>query len=193
MIVFKSFSDGIHWFDLATEETVHFNFPQIWTPLCPIPVSQPKNKKTKEKATHNAEVFFKATIPLVNLHIKSMTTWIEDKVWLSFNLWHLKLSYFSSIPAQYVRSLWNIKYSLSVAIHITQYGKYLQKKKEEEKDIQWNKRTLLQSVLSRNYLDILEVRCCKKEKKKKIKNRFHRLEKIRNKWLLNCYWVTENW
>lgn len=42
-------------------------------------------------------------------------------------------------------------------------------KKEEEKDIQWNKRTLLQSVLSRNYLDILEVRCCKKEEEEKKK------------------------
>lgn len=41
-------------------------------------------------------------------------------------------------------------------------------RKKEEKDIQWNKRTLLQFVLSRNYLDILEVCRCKKEKKESL-------------------------
>ncbi len=45
------------------------------------------------------------------------------------------------------------------------------RKKIEEKDIQRNKRTLLQSVLSRNYLDILEVRCCKNEKRNRFQTR----------------------
>lgn len=81
-----------------------------------------------------------------------------DNVWLAITLGTLKAVIF-----QYTRTVSKpiMKHQIFNK-HITQYRKYLQKKNEEEKDIQWNKRTSLQSVLSCNYLDILEVHCCMK-------------------------------
>lgn len=95
-----------------------------------------------------------------------MTTRTDDKVCLSFNLGAPKAVIFQYTHT--VRTLimeHQIFNKCGNTYHIIQ--EISTEKKEEEKDIQWNKRTLLQSVLSRNYLDILEVRCCKKEKKKK--------------------------
>lgn len=110
-----------------------------------------------------------------------MTTWTDDKVWLSFNLCTPKAVIF-----QYTRTVSTLIMEHQIfnkcgnTYHTIQ--EISTEKIEEEKDIQWNKRTLVQSVLSRNYLDILEVRRYKKEKR----NRFHSLERMRNKWLLNC-------
>lgn len=59
-----------------------------------------RQKKKNIRAIHNAVVFFKAMIPLANLHIESMATWTDDKVWLSFNLCTPK-----SVIFQYTRTV----------------------------------------------------------------------------------------
>lgn len=95
-----------------------------------------------------------------------MTTWTDDKVWLSFNLCTPKAVIF-----QYTRTVRTLimEHQIFNKCGNTYYTiQEISTKKKEEKDIQWNKRTLLQSVLSRNYLDILEVRLCKKEKKESL-------------------------
>lgn len=95
-----------------------------------------------------------------------MTTWTDDKVWLSFNLDAPKAVFF-----QYTRTVHTLIREHQIfkkcgnTYHTIQE---ISTGKKEEKDILWNKRTLLQSVLSHNYLDILEVHRCKKEKKESL-------------------------
>lgn len=76
-----------------------------------------------------------------------MTTWTDDKVCLSFNLGAPKAVIFQYTHT--VRTLimeHQIFNKCGNTYHIIQ--EISTKKKEEEKDIQWNKRTLLQSVLA---------------------------------------------
>lgn len=64
------------------------HFPRIWTNSLneDARIQSRRSCETKTKQKSNTGVSFKATIPLANLHTKSMTTWTDDKVWLSFNL-----------------------------------------------------------------------------------------------------------